>query len=69
MLAGLEGRQRLRSVIGNRRVDVDGIDVGIFEQIAELAVADLDAKLVAARSSSALLRRQMAYISASGCCW
>src|SRR5271157_3211920 len=48
MFAGLECRERLRSVVGNRRVDVDGIDVGILEQVVVIGVPNLDAELIAA---------------------
>src|SRR5262249_2560897 len=47
VLAGLEGRQALRGVIGDRAVDVDRVDVRVLEQVVVIAVALLDAELVA----------------------
>src|SRR5262249_28203624 len=48
VLAGLQRREALRGVVGDGRVDVDGVDVGIFQQVVEAGVADLDAEAVAA---------------------
>ncbi len=47
MLAGLERSHRLPGVIGDRRVDVDGLDVGVPEQLVEVGVAPGDAESVA----------------------
>ena len=67
VLAGLERRDRLRRVVGDRRVDVHRVDVRVAQQL-------LVARCSASRcrtgrrtaSSSAWSRRQMAYISAFG---
>src|SRR5215831_11785865 len=48
MLAGLQSRDGLRGVVGNRRVDVDGVDVGVAEEVVEIGIAGLDAEAVAA---------------------
>ena len=49
VLAGLQRGDRLRRMIGNRRVDVDGIDVRIGEERVVVGVARLDAEPIAAR--------------------
>ena len=48
VLPRLEGSNRLRRVVGNRRVDVHRIDVGVREQLLEARIPRLDAELVAA---------------------
>ena len=47
VFAGLERLDRLAAVIGNRRVDVNGMDVRIREQVLVGSVAFRDAELVA----------------------
>ena len=69
VLAGLEGGEALGGVVGDRRVDVDGVDVGVVEQLVVVGVADLDAEAVAALVQPLVRRRQMAYISALGWFW
>ena len=48
VLAGLQRGDRLRRVVGDRAVDVDGVDVRVLEQLVVVGVARLDAELVAA---------------------
>ena len=47
VLAGLEGGDRHRRVIGNRRVDVDEIDLRVRQHVLVLRVALLDLEGVA----------------------
>ena len=47
VLAGLQRRDRLRGVIGNRAVDVDEIHVRIGQYLAEIGVAGADPEPVA----------------------
>ncbi len=49
VLAGLERCDRLRRVIRDRRIDVDGVDVRVAQQILVARVARRDAEPVAAR--------------------
>src|SRR5262249_2969897 len=46
VLAGLEGGQGLWGVVGDGRVDVDGIDGRVLQQLVVVGVAGLDAELV-----------------------
>jgi hypothetical protein len=46
VLAGAQGLDGLRCVIGDRRVDVYGIDLRIFQQFVVIRVAFRDAELV-----------------------
>src|SRR5262249_28955849 len=48
VLAGPQRGDRLRGVVGDRRVDVDGVDVGVFEEVVDAGVAAPYAELVAA---------------------
>ena len=48
VLAGLEGGEALGGVVGDRRVDVNGVDVGVGEELVVVGVADFDAETVAA---------------------
>jgi hypothetical protein len=49
MLARLQRGNRLRRMIRDRRVDVDGVDVRILQQVLVARVAGGDAEAVAAR--------------------
>jgi hypothetical protein len=44
VLTGFEGRDRHRCVVGDRRVDVNGVDVGILKQLGEVGVAGFHAE-------------------------
>ena len=48
MFARFQRRDRLPAVIGDWRVDVDGIDVRVFEKVVEIGVARFDAERIAA---------------------
>ena len=54
VLAGLEGRDRLRSMIGDRTVDVHEIHIRIGQHLPEIGVARGDAKPIADFIQSAL---------------
>ena len=54
VLAGLQRGDRLRSVIGDRAVDVDEIHVWIGQHVAEIGVARGDAEPIADFIQSAL---------------
>ena len=47
VFAGLEGFDGHPGVVGDRAIDVDGVDVGVFEQVAVVGVAGLDIEAVA----------------------
>ena len=66
VLAGLECRDALRAVVGDRRVDVDGVDPGVIQDLLELGVAGRDPETVAAFVQPFCDARQIAYISAPG---
>ena len=48
VLAGLQGLDRHPGVVGDRRVDMDRIDVGVFQELAIVGIAGLDPVPIAA---------------------
>ena len=48
VLSGVQGFDRHPGVVRDRRVDVDGVDVWVFEKIAVVGVAGLDSVALAA---------------------
>ena len=43
MLAGLERSKRHRGMVGDRRIDVDGVDLAVLEEVGVVLVPPLDA--------------------------
>ena len=62
-LPALSAAMAIQAVVGDGRVDVDGVDVRILEQFLVIGVALRDAEVVADRVELGLgLRWQMAYM-------
>jgi hypothetical protein len=69
VLARLQRRIVMRRVVGDRRVDVHEVDVGVAQQRRRSRVALLDAERVADRIERPSSRWQIAYIFAFGWRW
>ena len=69
MLARFQGRDDIAGMVGDRRVDVDRVDVGIRQHVLVAGVAFLDAERLADLVQPLGVRWQMAYMFAWGWFW
>ena len=67
VLAGFQRGDGLPAVIGDRRIDVDHIDLRVLQQVLEFLIALLDSESSPTASSFSGVRWQMAAILAFGC--